>query len=164
MSLRPHNAPPDIFYLKPLQKPFDDCWYQPYPIGHNRLSVIVKRMCEKVGVEGYFTNHSLRRTCATRLYHHGADEQQIMSVTGHRSKDAVRVYKTMSRDQEEDLSEMISVNKKVKEFVVKEKENARDDKVVDKKKIVDKENIVENISKTPVFNFSNCTVTFNNYS
>ena len=70
----------------------------------------------------------------------------------------------MSRDQEEDLSEMISVNKKVKEVMLKEKGNAKDDKVVDKKKVVDKENIVENIPKTPVFNFSNCTVTLNNYS
>ena len=38
----------------------------------------------------------------------------------------------MSHDQE-DLNEMISVNKKVKEFMVKEKGNAKDDKVVDKK-------------------------------
>ena len=67
----------------------------------------------------------------------------------------------MSHDQEEDLSEMISVNKKVKEVMVKEKGNAKD-KVVDKKKVMDKENIVENIPKTPVFNFSNCTVTLNN--
>ena len=37
---------------------------------------------------------------------------------------------------------MISVNKKIKEFMVKVKGNAKDDKVVDK------ENIVENIPKT----------------
>lgn len=58
----------------------------------------MKKLCS---VTGHFTNHSLRRTCATRLFQSGIDEQQIMSVTGHCSIDAVRVYKEMSNDQEE---------------------------------------------------------------
>ena len=54
-------------------------------MGHNSLGATVKRLIDKVGVSGFYTNHSLRRTCATRLYRQGADDQQIMSVTGHRS-------------------------------------------------------------------------------
>ena len=107
MSLRPSNAPCDVFYLQPLKFPKPSCWYQPKPVGHNPLAQTVKRLCSQVGIDGYFTNHSLRRTCATRLYQKGADEQQIMSVTGHRSMDAVRIYKKISCKQEEEISRMI---------------------------------------------------------
>ena len=47
------------------------CCYQARAIGHNALNQTVKKLCEKVGASGYFTNHSLRRTCASRLYHSG---------------------------------------------------------------------------------------------
>lgn len=100
MALRPEGAPSDVFYLRPLDKPRPGCWYTRKPVGHNPLSQTVKKLLENVGVQGYYTNHSLRRTCATRLYQHGADEQQIMAVTGHRSKDGVRNYKEPSLDQQ----------------------------------------------------------------
>ena len=45
---------------------------------------------------GTFTNHSLRRTAATRMFNNGASEQEIMSVTGHRTVDGVRNYKVIS--------------------------------------------------------------------
>ena len=46
--------------------------------------------------EGYYSNHSLRRTCATRLYDRGLPEQLIQEATGHRSVDGVRCYKHTS--------------------------------------------------------------------
>ena len=44
-------------------------------------------------------NHSLRRSCASRLFQEGAEEQVIMSVTGHRSVDGMRSYKMISDKQ-----------------------------------------------------------------
>ena len=41
------------------------CCYQARAVGHNALNQTVKKLCEKVGASGYFTNHSLRRTCAS---------------------------------------------------------------------------------------------------
>ena len=86
----PKDRPDDAFYLKPLQKPTEDCWYQNRPIGHNLLAGTVKRMCEKAGVNGYYTNHSLRATAATRLFEAGVDEQLIMLRTGHSTSSGVR--------------------------------------------------------------------------
>lgn len=103
MMLRPADA----LCLKPLQRFCSDCWHQTKAVGHNTLNKTVKRMVEKVGAIGFYSNHSLWRTCATRLYQQGADEQQIMSVTGHRSKCGVRIYKEICEDQEEKLSSMI---------------------------------------------------------
>ena len=74
-----HNA----FYLKPLVKPTQACWYSQVPLGHNRLANIVSD--KQAGIHGFPINHSLRATSATRLYLAGADEQLIMERTGHQS-------------------------------------------------------------------------------
>ena len=43
-SLRPMNAPADIFYLKPLINPSPECWFSSKPVGHNLLTKTVKRL------------------------------------------------------------------------------------------------------------------------
>ena len=68
MSLHPLNAPHDILYFQPLRNIQAHCWYKASPVGHNSLSATVKKLTTLIGETGYFTNHSLRRTCATRLY------------------------------------------------------------------------------------------------
>ena len=109
MSLRPPNATTQALYLQPLQNPSDNCWYANKAVGHNPLSNTVKKLIKMTGEDGYFTNHSLRRTCATRLYSKGIDEQQIMSVTGHRSTDAVRLYKEISDEQKRHMSQVLQL-------------------------------------------------------
>ena len=39
-------------------------------------------ICKKAGIEGNFSNHSGKRTCATSLYDAGIDEQEIMLFIG----------------------------------------------------------------------------------
>ena len=48
-------------------------------------------MCQNAGIMGHKTNHSLRATCATRLFEHNVDEQLIMNRTA-----GVRSYKRVS--------------------------------------------------------------------
>ena len=57
-------------------------------------------------VSGFFTNHSLRATCATRMFRSGVDEQLICQRTGHRSS-AVRAYKRPCEDQMRAISNVI---------------------------------------------------------
>jgi hypothetical protein len=60
---------------------------------------------------GFFSNHSLRATCATRLFQAGVDEQLISKHTGHRSV-AVRSYKRPSDEQERQLSSILKYGQK----------------------------------------------------
>ena len=53
--------------MQPLRNPQPNCWYKASPVGHNTLSATVRKLTACIG-DGFFTNHSLRRTCATRLY------------------------------------------------------------------------------------------------
>ena len=103
-----------LFDLKPLKNPQGAYWYAAQPIGHDKLNSTVARICKAAGVQGFKTNHSLRATAATRLYHAGIDEQIIMETTGHRSLDGVRSYKRTSDEQRETISDILSLTKRIK--------------------------------------------------
>ena len=80
----------------------------------NYVNGTVARICKAAGIEGFKTNHSLRATAATRLYHAGVDEQIIMEITSHRSLDGVRSYKRTSAQQKEAISDNLSSTKRLK--------------------------------------------------
>ena len=66
-------------------------------------------MCEKAGIDGRRSNHSLRAGCATRMYDNGLDEQLICERTGHRSV-AVRSYKRTSSCQLKEVFDALYEN------------------------------------------------------
>lgn len=94
VSVRPPNI--ERFYLQAATGRGAKYWYTTRPIGKNTLSKMVEKFCSTAGVKGRKTNHSLRATCATRLYESGIDEQLIMERTGHASVQGVRCYKRTS--------------------------------------------------------------------
>ena len=104
----PEGRPKGAFYLKPLDNPKADVWFSKHAIGHNTLTKTIKRLCETAGIKGYFTNHSLRTTAATRLFEAGLDEQLIMQRTGHRSVQGVRSYKRMTETLKKRTSDVLN--------------------------------------------------------
>ncbi len=82
-------------------------WYYDKPLGVNALKTVVKDLAKTAGLEGKFSNHSLRAIAATRMFEHGVDEQLIKSITGHKS-DAVHLYKRESDDLLQDASRKIA--------------------------------------------------------
>ena len=86
--------------------PFDgqrgaNVWYKDCPLGKNSLSGVVKKLM--IRTEGRYSNQSMRRTGATRLFQSGFEEDIVCKTTGHRSH-AVRVYKETSNDQQRQVS------------------------------------------------------------
>ncbi len=55
-------------------------------------------MFAEAGLESK-TNHSLRATGATALFHAGMPEKVIQKTTGHRSVEALRKYERVSMEQ-----------------------------------------------------------------
>ena len=94
------------FYLQPRKRYSPHSWYQDRPAGENRLRDTIKEICSKEGFPGFFSNHSLRSTAATRIYQCDIDEQLIQEITGHRSL-AVRSYKRTSQSQKKFASNCI---------------------------------------------------------
>ena len=61
------------------------------PVGRNMLDTMMKNMGAEAGVVGK-TNHSLRATGATCLFHANVPERSIQARTGHKSVEALRTY------------------------------------------------------------------------
>ena len=94
------------FYLRALDKPNPAQWYADQLVGRNSLTKVVKNMLKNCNLDGYFTNHSLRRTCATRLFQAGVDTKLVKEVTGHTS-DAINKYQLTSNVQKEQVSTIV---------------------------------------------------------
>jgi len=57
--LCPQVPKENAFYLQPLKKPKQDCWFSIKPVGHNSLNAMVKEMCKVAGITGFRTNLSV---------------------------------------------------------------------------------------------------------
>jgi hypothetical protein len=98
----PSSGKCNALYLRPKIAPTGNVWFDDVAIGVHQLQQIVSKMCKEAGFGGFFTNHSLRATSATRLYAAGVDEQLKTEKAGHRSC-AICNYKRTS----ESVSDLI---------------------------------------------------------
>lgn len=53
-------------------------------------------MCHEAGIDGDFSNHSLRASGATELFQSGVPEKVIQDFTGHQSVKALRQYEKVA--------------------------------------------------------------------
>ena len=94
------------FYLRSLEKPTPTRWYGEQIVGANSIRSTVKELLKDAKVDCYMTNHSLRRSSATRLFQNGVDRKLVKEFTGHVS-DAVDTYQETSDTQRAQLSKVI---------------------------------------------------------
>ena len=109
MKLCPPYYKKSNFYLQSLPKPTPSQSYGEQVVGQQTLSKTVKRLFEEAKIEGFFMNHSCRRSGTTRLFQAGVPKKLIKEVTGHRS-DAVDNYAETSDVQCEMISNIIDGN------------------------------------------------------
>ena len=109
LNLLPQWGKKPNFYLQSLKKVKPNVWYTTVPVGINSIRKVTGNLLKDAGLDGYFTNHSLRRTCATRLFQAGTDVKLVKEITGHIS-DAVHKYQTTSDAQRMAVSDVIQGN------------------------------------------------------
>lgn len=106
-SLRPQETKTDALFLAPMNHGGDrEKWYKDVPLGKNSLGNVVKVLM--AGYDGRYTNHSLRRTAATRLFQSGVEDDLIRRHTGHKSN-ALYLYKEPSTKQIQNVSKLLYV-------------------------------------------------------
>ena len=99
LSLMPQNRTCRAFYLQPHKKWFRKSWYMNRPAGINILWNSMRDLCWQASLPGYYTNHSLQSTVATKLYQNSVDKQLIMEITGHRSLAVCGYKRTLDRQR-----------------------------------------------------------------
>ena len=123
LALCPPFFAKNNFYLKALTKTRPSQWYANQVVGQNTLGKVVKELMNAVEIEGFFTNHSLRRTGSTRLFQAGVDRKLIKEATGHTS-DAVDAYQVTSDQQREAMSKIIAGPKAPEQVLESDKSNS----------------------------------------
>ena len=123
------------FYLRSLEKPSPSRWYGEQNVGINTLRGSIKSMLKDANMEGFKTNHSLRRSGTTRLFQNGIDRKLVKEFTGHVS-DAVDQYQVTSDQQRAEMSKIIQGQKSI-EHVVKEPSASLEVAISDKCKVND---------------------------
>lgn len=106
VSLCPPYYKKPNFYLQSKQKLTPIQWYTTKVVGSNTLAKVVKQLLSDAKIDGYFTNHSLRRSAPTRLFQAGVERKLVRELTGHRS-DAVDQYQVTSKKQRQYVSEIL---------------------------------------------------------
>ena len=98
------------FYVQTDAKwqPGSDYWYTNRPVGKNTLAKYIQSMMDAAGIEGYFRNHSTRKSTCTCLFQKGVDPQLIKEQTGHKSE-AIMRYKKSNLAMKKQVSDMLSV-------------------------------------------------------
>ena len=121
----------------------------------------MKTICAKGGLNGNFSNHSGKRTCATQLYMSGVGEQEIMKSTGHRSEKAVRKYKRSSDEIDENVSNILNPPNSCTKRVKAEESVQMDCSTGDCSGTasITNRNVLRDITEKSVF--QNCQIAFN---
>ena len=107
ISLCPPTVKKSNFYLRSLEKINPAQWYGHQVLGQNRVGEVVKNLLKSAKLDGYFINHSLRRTGTTCLFQAGFERKLIKEFTGHVS-DAVDAYAITSDAQRQVMSEILA--------------------------------------------------------
>ena len=110
IKLLPETVRCKKLYLRPRKNYNGRVWFCDQPYGVNKIKTTVKQLCAEAGITGKFTNHSLRATCASRMFASNVPEQIIKEVTGHKS-DCVRTYKRTNENLREVASHTVSNSK-----------------------------------------------------
>ena len=95
----------------------DEVWYTGQPLGKNTMASMMKRISEKASLSRYFTNHSVRATCITKLAKAGVPDSVIMATSGHRRPESLLSYNRHSEVQKKRtaaiLDETFEINRAI---------------------------------------------------
>ena len=106
-KLPPEAFSCDNFYVQPCLIVPDDPskpWFTTNPIGKNTLSKMGKEMHLEGGLSGRKTNHSLRATGVSHLYHAGVPEKVIQERSWHLSVSGLHQYEHTILGQQQAVS------------------------------------------------------------
>ena len=79
-------------------------------MGVNKLTSLIKTMAGKAGFERRLTNHSARKQMMQKLDDNNVPPTRIMQLTGQRNLQSVNNYSTLSKEQQKNMSLILSDN------------------------------------------------------
>ena len=86
------------FYLAINRKrmPQNPIWYAKGPLGKNEIGKFLVNAAKNADIQGNITNHSVRKTCISRLMEANVPTNYVAQLSGHRNLKSLDSYKTAS--------------------------------------------------------------------
>ena len=104
------NQPEAPFYLavKHQRKATDTVWYKKSPLGKNEIVKLLTKAAQNAGLPGRVTNHSVAKTCISRLLDSDVPESYMAQLSGHRNLKSLDSYKSASIQHQRRMSLALS--------------------------------------------------------
>ena len=98
------------FYLavKHQRKATDALWCKKSPLGKNEIGKLLTKAAQNAGLPGRVTNHSVRKTCISRLLDSDVPENYVAQLSGHRNLKSLDLYKSASIQHQRRMSLALS--------------------------------------------------------
>ena len=94
--------------VKHQRKATDAVWYKKSPLGKNKIGKLLTKAAQNAGFPGSVTNHSVRKTCISRLLDSDVPENYVAQLSGHRNLKSLDSYKSASFQHQRRMSLALS--------------------------------------------------------
>ena len=104
------NSADSPFYLaiNYRRRPGSNVWYMRAPLGKNEIGKLMKTAAQSAGLLGNFTNHTVRKTCLSRLMHAEVPVNYVAQLSAHRNLKSLDSYQAASADHQRKMSFSLS--------------------------------------------------------
>ena len=81
--MRPDS--PFLLAINHRRKPENNIWYSKSPLGKNEIGKFMVMAAKRAGLTGNITNHSVRKTCISRLMDAEVQANYVAQLSGHKN-------------------------------------------------------------------------------
>ena len=99
---------PFFLAINHKRKPENPVWHQKSAMGKNETGKFLSKAAKNSGIEGNITNHSVSRTCISRLMDANIPSNYVAQLSGHKNLKSLDSYKTASRIHQRKMSNVLS--------------------------------------------------------
>ena len=76
---------PFFLAINHQRKTDNPVWYRRAPLGKNEIGKFLSKAATNAGIEGNITNHSVRKTCISRLMDADIPTNYVAQLSGHKN-------------------------------------------------------------------------------
>ena len=90
------------------RQPSSQIWYTKAPLGKNEIGKFLSKAAKAAKLPGNITNHSVRKTCISRLMDADIPENFVAQLSGHKNLKSLDSYKSASTAHQRKMSLVLS--------------------------------------------------------
>ena len=103
-----HPDAPFFLAINHKREPGSQIWYSNSPLGKNAIGKLFVNAAKAARLPGNISNHSVRKTCISRLMDAELPPNYVAQLSGHKNSKSLDVYKSASHSHQRRVSVVLS--------------------------------------------------------